>query len=439
MTWWLILTGSLATLIFLLFLGMPIFVAFLLLNVAGVFLLIGMPGFGMFANSIFSTASVGELAAVPLFILMGEMLFRSGAMEVVLDSLDRLVGRIRGRQYVLCVVLSATLGALSGSAMAVATLLGRSLFPIMRTRGYDVRMSLGAILGGSSLAPIIPPSVLAVIIATLAQVSTGQMLIAGILPGLVLAGIFLAYIFIRVRLNPALVPSLAADAQDTERRGSALAALMRIVPITFLFFLVVGLILLGIATPTEAAATGVFGALLLTIYYGRFSWETIREGLFSAASVAGMLLIIMACAGMFSQLLTFTGAIRTLGSFIIDLQLPDWVLLAVMVIVPFVLFMFLDSVSILMVLIPIYQPILGIYGFEPIWFWTLILLVSTVGALSPPFGYTLFSLKSAVPDIAMRDIFSAAWPYVWIIMLGLLLMAVFPEIIMFLPRQMAGS
>ncbi|WP_017522853.1 TRAP transporter large permease [Pusillimonas noertemannii] len=439
MTWWLILTGSLAALIFLLFLGMPIFVAFLLLNVTGVFLLIGMPGFGMFANSIFSTASVGELAAVPLFILMGEMLFRSGAMEVVLDSLDRLVGRIRGRQYVLCVVLSATLGALSGSAMAVATLLGRSLFPIMRNRGYDIRMSLGAILGGSSLAPIIPPSVLAIIIATLAQVSTGQMLIAGILPGLVLAGIFLVYIFIRVRLNPALVPSMMEDIQGTEHRGSALAALIRIIPVTSLFFLVVGLILLGIATPTEAAATGVFGALLLTLYYGRLSWKTIREGFLSAVTVAGMLLIIMACAAMFSQLLTFTGAIRTLGSFIIELQLPGWILLLVMVMVPFVLFMFLDSVSILMVLIPIYQPILGIYDFEPIWFWTLILLVSTVGALSPPFGYTLFSLKSAVPDIAIRDIFSAAWPYVWIIMLGLLLMAIFPEIIMFLPRQMAGS
>ena len=439
MTWWLILSGSLATLIFLLFLGMPIFVAFLLLNVAGVFLLIGMPGFGMFANSIFSTASVGELAAVPLFILMGELLFRSGAMEVVLDSLDRLVGKIRGRQYVLCIALSGTLGALSGSAMAVASLLGRTMFPLMRQRKYDVKMSVGAILGGSSLTPIIPPSVLAIIIATLAQVSTGQMLIAGILPGIVLAGIYLVYIFIRVRLNPSLVPDLADSGQDTVGRGSALGAVVRIVPVMSLFFLVVGLILLGVATPTEAAATGVFGALLLAIHYRKLNWETLREALFSAATVASLLLVIMACAAMFSQLLTFTGAIRVLGNFIIELQLPGWIMLAVMVMVPFVLFMFLDSISILMVLIPIYQPILGIYGFEPIWFWTLILINSAVGALSPPFGYTLFSFKSAVPDMAMRDIFSAAWPYVWIMMAGLLLMAIFPDIVMFLPRLMVGS
>src|SRR5690606_23415903 len=147
--------------------------------VAGVLLLIGHAGFGMFANSIYTTATVAELSAVPLFILMGELLFRSGAMEVLLDSLDRLVGKIRGRQYVLCVVLSAIIGALSGAAMAVAGLLGRSLYPTMRRRGYDLHMSAGSILGGASLDPIIPPSVLAIHLATLAKLSTGKTLSAG--------------------------------------------------------------------------------------------------------------------------------------------------------------------------------------------------------------------------------------------------------------------
>src|SRR5690606_6355105 len=192
----------------LLFLGVPIFVSFLILNVVGVLVLIGPAGFGMFANSIYATATNSELAAVPLFILMGELLFRSGAMEVLLDSLDRLVGKIRGRQYVLCVVLSAIIGALSGAAMAVAGLLGRSLYPTMRRRGYDVHLSTGSILGGASLDPIIPPSVLAIIIASLAKVSTGQLLIAGFLPGILLTALFLVYILIRVKLNPSLAPEI---------------------------------------------------------------------------------------------------------------------------------------------------------------------------------------------------------------------------------------
>ena len=439
MTWWVLLSGGVAMLLALLFLGIPIFVSFLILNVAGLLYLIGPHGFGMFANSIFTTANIAELAAVPLFILMGELLFRSGAMEVVLDSLDRLVGKIRGRQYVLCIILSAILGALSGAAMAVAGLLGRSLFPTMRKRGYDVQMSAGTLLGGASLDPIIPPSVLAIIIATLAKVSTGQMLIAGILPGLMLTGMFLVYVFIRLRLNPALAPDVSADLTDETTRGSALAALLRLVPVSVIFFLVVGLIMLGVATPTESEASGVIGALMLAKYYGGLDMKMIREGLLSAVTVAGLLLIVMCCATMFSQLLTFSGAVRKLGEIVLELGWPPGMMLFAMLAMPFVLFLFLDSTSVLMVLIPIYLPIIGVYGFDSIWFWTLILVVATVGALSPPFGYTLFAFKSAVPDMPMRDIFRAAWPYVWIITFGILLMALFPGIITFLPNFMAGK
>lgn len=434
MSWWFVLSGALVMLLSLLFLGVPIFVSFLILNVTGVLLLIGPSGFGMFANSIYTTATVAELAAVPLFILMGELLFRSGAMEVLLDSLDRLVGKIRGRQYVLCVVLSAIIGALSGAAMAVAGLLGRSLFPTMRRRGYDLHMSAGTILGGASLDPIIPPSVLAIIVATLAKVSTGKMLIAGIGPGLLLTGMFLIYVLIRVARDPSLAPDVAQELQDPTTRGTAIAAIGRMLPVTLIFFLVIGLIILGVATPTEAAATGVLGALILSWYYGGFSLKMVKESLFSGITVAGLLLVVMACATMFSQLLTFSGAVRVLGEVVIDMDLSPTAMLIIMLLVPFVLFMFLDQVSLLMVLIPIYQPILTIYGFDPIWFWTLILITATVGGISPPFGYTLYAFKSAVPDISMSDIFRAAWPYVWIIIGGMVLLILVPDIITFLPE-----
>lgn len=436
MTWWLLLSSGMVFLLTMLFIGVPIFVAFLILNVFGVLYLIGPAGFGMFANSIYATATTSELAAVPLFILMGELLFRSGAMEVLLNSLDRLVGQIRGRQYVLCVVLSAVVGALSGAAMAVAGLLGRSLYPTMRKRGYDMHLSTGAILGGASLDPIIPPSVLAIIIASLAKVSTGQMLIAGFLPGLLLTIVFLIYVLVRVKLNPALAPDISSELLDPATRGSVWMALLRMVPVGLIFFLVIGLIILGVATPTEAAATGVFGSVLLSWYYGGLNRRMITESIYSGVTVAGLLLAVMACATMFSQLLTFSGAIRELGQFIIHLELSGPLMLFIMLMVPFLLFMFLDQVSVLMVLIPIYQPILGIYGFDPIWFWTLILITATVGGITPPFGYTLYAFKSAVPDISAKDLFRSSWPFVWLIMFGMLIMAIFPSIITFLPKLM---
>ena len=438
MSWWLVLSLDIALVLGLLILGVLIFVAFLLLNVTGMLLLLGPAGFGMIANSIYTTSTLNALSAVPLFILMGEILFRSGAMEVLFDSLDRLIGRIRGRQYVLCIVLSAMLGALSGAAMAVAGLLGRSLFPTMRQRGYDLRLSAGTILAGASLDPIIPPSVLAIIIATLAEVSTGKMLIAGVVPGLLLSGMFVVYVLARVAVDPGLAPNVADEMRDPSTRGSALLAFARMLPSGFIFFLVMGLIMLGVATPTEAAATGVCGALVLAWLYGGLSRRMLTDALQSGVTVAATLLLIMACATMFSQLLAFTGATRELGDFVAGLGLPGPVMLVIMMGVPFVLFMFLDQVALMMVLIPIYQPLLKLYGFDPIWFWTLFLIVATVGGISPPFGYTMFALKSAAPDVAMSDIYRAAWPFVWIILLGMVIMALYPPIITFLPELMAA-
>jgi tripartite ATP-independent transporter DctM subunit len=421
-------------LLVLLAVGVPIFVSFLLLNVVGTLVFLGPAGFGLFAASIFTTANTSPLAAVPLFILMGDILFRSGAMEVLFDSLDRLIGRIRGRQYVLCILLSAILGALSGAAMAVAGMLGRSLFPSMIRRGYDTRLSVGTILGGASLDPIIPPSVLAIIIATLAQVSTGKLLVAGIIPGLLLTGMFLVYVLIAVWAKPALAPDVAADLADRKVEGSAVMAVLRMLPCAFIFFLVMGLVLFGVATPTEAAATGVFGAVVLALFYRQLSWKMLIEAFRSAVTVSALLLLVMCCAVMFSQLLTFAGAPSALAEIVAGLGLSAPVMIFAMLALPFVLFMFLDQIALMLVLVPIYMPILKTYGIDEIWFWTLFLVVATVGGISPPFGYTLFAMKSAAPQVPMSTIYSAAWPFVWIIVLGMLVMALYPPLVTFLPN-----
>jgi tripartite ATP-independent transporter DctM subunit len=433
MSWWQPVAIGIPVLLLLFASGLPIFVCFLILNLFGVVLLTGTAGFGMFANSIYNTATNGTLAAVPLFILMGDIMFRSGAMKTLFDALDRLVGQIRGRQYVLCILLSAILGALSGAAMAVAGLLGRSLFPTMVQRGYNKRLSAGTIMAGACLDPIIPPSVLAVVVASIANVSPAAMLIAGILPGLLMMSMFLVYVLARVWLTPSLAPDSLADIQDRNREGSKTVAVLSMLPCAFVFFMVMGLIMFGVATPTEAAATGVFGAIAVSLYYGGLSRQMIWEAAQSAATISCLLLVIMCSAVMFSQLMTFTGAANGLGELVAGMALAPSIMLLVMLALPFVLFMFLDQVAIMLILIPIYQPLLKLYGFGEIWFWTLFLVITVSGGLTPPFGYILFAMKSAAPQISTTELYSAAWPFVWIIVGAAVLMALYPPIITFLP------
>jgi TRAP-type mannitol/chloroaromatic compound transport system permease large subunit len=245
-------------------------------------------------------------------------------------------------------------------------------------------------------------------------------------------------VLIRVRLQPSLAPDIAADIAD-RKTGSVVMALARMLPSVFIFFMVMGLIMLGVATPTEAAATGVFGAILLAAWYRKLSFAMVTDALASAATITALLLIIMSSAVMFSQLLTFTGATAAMGKIVTDLNLSPMLMLLAMMALPFVLFMFLDQVALMLVLIPIYQPIIRIYQFDEIWFWTLFLVVAVVGGLTPPFGYVLFALKSAAPDVPMTTIFRASWPFVWIIVGGIAILALFPDVVTFLPRLMGPN
>lgn len=433
MVWWAVLTVGLTLLLACFMSGMPIFIAFLLINLVGVLIILGQPGFGMVANSIFETTNFADLSAIPLFIMMGEILFRSGSIDILFDSVDKLVGKVKGRQYVLCIALSTIFGALSGAAMGVAAMMARTLLPGMLDRRYDAKMSTGAILAGASLAPIIPPSVLVIIIGTLANVSIAGMLIAGILPGLMLATMFLIYTLGRVRLNPELAPEDAATSTVDVGLGEKMRAILRVLPFALIIFCVMGLILLGIATPSESAATGVVGSMITAAYYRKLNWKMISESLSSAAFIASMILVIMASSKMFSQLLAFTGSTRELTQVVAGLDLSAYMMLFIMMLIPFILCMFIDQIALMLVVIPIYQPLIKSLEFDPIWFWLLMLLNVTVGGMTPPFGYTIFAFKGATDRVSLQQIFSATWPFVAIFLLGMLVIAVFPPIATFLP------
>jgi len=432
MEWWVTLLAAIGVLLALFMAGVPIFLTFLVINVVGVLILMGQPGFGMFANSIFETTNSESLTAVALFILMGEILFRCGAIDASFDAIDKLIGRVRGRQYFLCITLSTFIGALAGSAMGVAAMLGRSLYPPMVARGYDSRLSIGTMLSGASLAPIIPPSVLVIIIGALADTSISALLIAGILPGFLLSALFLGYVIARIRFNPRLYPQQEAMSQATWR--DRLVALLELTPINLILAVVMGFIMFGVCTPSESAALGVVGAVLSAVYYRTLSWNMLWQSLKESASITSMVLVIMASATMFSQLLAFTGATVALSEWVGALDLPPLLMLFVMMAMPFVWCMFCDQIALLIVITPIYQPVLKALEFDPVWFWTLMLINVTVGGMTPPFGYTMFAFKGAARDVPMKDIFAASWPFVWLYVLSMVLIAVFPGIATWLPK-----
>ena len=426
MTWISFLVLAIGLLLAILFTGAKIFVGFLVLNIVGVLVLIGPRGFGLFSNSIFETATSPTLVTVALFVLMGEILFRSGTVDVLFQSVDRLVGRLRGRLYVVSIALSTVFGALSGSAVAVAAMLGRSVLPLMEARDYDQRASAATILAGASLAPIIPPSLLAIIVGSLADVSIAGLLVAGIIPGLIFASLTLLFVYTRTGSMPP--PEVAASDQSVSR------AIFMMLPFLLGIFSVMGLILLGVATPSESAATGVVGAVIVAAVFGRLSLTMLREAIESAVTIAVVILIIIVSAKLFSQLLSFVGATRGLVSLMADLGMGPEMTFLLMMLIPLVLCMFIDQIAFMLLAIPIYAPIVAAMAFDPIWFWTLFLINLTVGSLTPPFGYTLFALKGAAEGMSTSQVFSAAWPVVGIFLTGMAILWVFPDLVTIVPR-----
>lgn len=426
-----VLAGAGLLLLFML-LGMPVFVAFMLVNLIAVFVLLGPAGFGMLASSFYETTTSGSLVTIPLFILMGEVLFRSNAVDVLFRSMDELIGHIRGRQYVLSIALATIFSTLSGAAMGVAAMLGRSLLPGMIARGYDPKLSAGNILAGASLAPLVPPSVLVIIIGTLASVSIAGLLIAGILPGLMFAGLFLIYTFVRIRLNPKLAPESEIIDREVTVRDKVLAV-VRMLPFSIIIISVMGFILMGIATPNEAGAMGVVGSLVAAAIYRRLNYRMVVDSIGSAAMISAMILIIMASSKLFSQLLAFTGGASALTEWVAAMEYTPWIMLIILMALPFVLCMFIDQIALMLIIIPIYKPIIESLGFDPLWFWLLFLVNITVGGMTPPFGYTLFALKSAWTEGTLVQVYGAAWPFVMLFLFGMVLLAVFPALATYLP------
>ncbi len=433
MEWWLILSLMIGGLIVLMLSGIPVAFAFLLVNTVCAALIWG--GLDGVIRGLFDSITVFSLLPLPLFILMGEVMYNSGLVLKLIDALDKLLGRMPGRLGLLALGGGTLLATLTGASMGSTAMLGSTLVPEMERRGYQKPMSLGPILGSGGLAIMIPPSALAVLFGAIGEMSIAKLLIAIILPGILMAFLYASYIVIRCWLQPEIAPPY--DVEPCSAKDKLVAIAKYVLPLGLVIFLVVGVIFLGIATPTEAAATGCLGTFILAAGYRTLSWTMTRKSFKNAFKITVMMLTIIAAASVFSQILAFTGATGHLVQFTTSLPLPPMLIIVVMMLVLIVLGMFMGVVPIMMVTVPILMPVVIQLGFDPLWFAVIFLLNMEISTTSPPFGLSLFVMKSvAPPDTTMADIYRAALPFLCLDVVAMALIIIFPALALWLPGAM---
>jgi tripartite ATP-independent transporter DctM subunit len=366
-------------------------------------------------------------------VLMGEVLWQSNIASNALAAIDKWIGRVPGRLSLLTVLSGTVFSALSGSTMANTAILGKLLLPDMLRRGYKPEMSMGPIMSSGALAMLIPPSALAVVYATIAQVSIGGLLLALILPGLLLAACYVIYIVVRCWWDPSLAPrdeSIVIASWGEATRELAIY----VAPLSIIIFCVVGVIFAGIATPTEAAALGSVASLVLAAAYGGLNWKSGFAALEGTVQITGTMLIIIASAIGFSQILAYSGASRGLLSFVTGLSVDPTAIILLMMLLVLILGCFMEQIAIMLITLPIFVPILKIAGVDPLWFAVMMLINLEMGLMTPPFGLLLFIMKGvAPPDISMKQVYQSAMPY--LVINGLVILAILwqPKIATFLP------
>lgn len=435
MEWWLLLILIVGIFLVLLAVGLPVFLAFTIVDVVGIYFFWGGgKGLEQLIHSIFSSISTFVLLPVPMFVLMGELLFHSGAFVNALDTLDKWMGRIPGRLCMLSVGGATLFSTLSGSSMGTCAMLGSMLLPEMEKRGYDRTISIGSCMSGA-LAMIIPPSALAVILGSLMEISIGKLLISGIVPGLLMAVMYIGYIALRCTLQPHLAPDYVPEMVPWSDRIKAFSKY--VLPFGVIIFVVTGLIFAGLATPTESAAMGVLSTAAVVAAFKKFTWDVARKSVDSTLRITVMMFMILTGSTAFSQILAFTGASKGLVELVVSFPLPKIMIVAVMQALMIVLGTFMESVSIMMITFPIFVPIVKTLGFDPVWFGLLTLINMEIGMKTPPFGLVLFVMRGVVPKgFTMADIFRAVTPFVMIDMTAMFIIMVFPSIATVLPSFM---
>lgn len=433
MAWHESLLLLLSIVIILMIIGVPVAFAFIGANIFGAFYFMGGDaGITQILSNGFGGLSNFGLVPIPLFLLMGELFFRTGLGMRMFNAIDQLMGKVPGRLSYVTVVGGTAFSTLSGSSMGSTALLGSLLVPEMERRGYKKHMSIGPILGTGGLAIIIPPSAIAVLLATLAKIDIGDVLIGGIVPGLLLASLYMITIWIKTKIDPNAAP--AYDVKSISFKEKINIFMINVLPMLSIIIMIVIMMITGFATPSESAAFGALGILVLAALFKALTLESFKLSVKGALKITLMAYLIVFGSSTFSQLLAFSGASSGLIQWAVSFDLSPLMMLAAMFLVLLVLGTFMEAISIMMITVPFFFPLAESLGFDLIWFAVITLVALEVGFSTPPLGLNLFVMKGvAPPGTTMQEIYMASIPYILCSLLLVVLMVAFPGIVTWLP------
>jgi tripartite ATP-independent transporter DctM subunit len=420
-------------------LGLPVAFTFMAVNILGGALFMGgEAGIIQLARSSVEALNNFALTPIPFFILMGEILFHTRLALRAIDAIGLLINKVPGRLAIVAIVAGTVFSAISGSTIATTAMLGSLLLPEMLKRGYRPETAMGPIMAIGGVDMLIPPSALAVLLGSLSGISVSDLLVAGIVPGLIMSVCFVGFIILSCTLNPSYAPSEEIEVEKGWARWRPLV--VHVAPLVLIFALVVGSMVRGWATPTESAAVGATATILVAVLYRSMSIKVLIDALRGTANVSGSVLFILVGATAFSQVLSFSGASDGLVESVLR---DNWstiaIILAMMALLLF-LGCFIDQVSMMMLTLPFFMPIVAKLNIDPIWFGVMFLICMQMGLLTPPFGLLLFTMRGvAPPSITMGQIFRAVIPYVIMGLLVLALVIVYPPVATWLPEALSNK
>ena len=413
---------------------MPVAISFILINIVGA-ALVWHGAVGLRALTLTMQQSVGSFVVlpIPMFVLLGEIMFRSGMAMRAIDVIEMWLGRLPGRLGLLSVGVAALFSTMSGATSATAALLGETLGPEMEKRGYKKPISIGSILGSGGLAMLIPPSAPAVFLAAIAEVSIARVLLAAIIPGLIIALFYAVYIVGRCYLQPSVAPPYQIERTPFSKKIKD--TVKYVLPLALVVFMVTGLIIAGIATPSESAVLGVVSSIVLAAFYRKLNYTMLKESLTSTLIISVFIFLIISGAKAYGQILAMTGAGRGMVLWVTSLPLSPTFLVIGMMMILLVMGMFMHGIAMIMITIPIFIPIITTLGFDPAWFLILFLIMDEVSQSTPPFGILLFVMKGvSPPDTTMGDIIRAGIPFLICDIAVVALLMAFPILALWLPN-----
>ncbi len=416
----------------LLTIGMPVAFSLMVAGSVGLYLVGGMQTLvGVIMTTPLSTAGSYELISVPMFILMAEFVILSGVADNLFKAAATWVGRVPGGLAMATAVAGAGFGAISGSSTASAATLSSTTMPAMLKQGYEPKLAAGVVAISGTLAMLIPPSIALVLYGIIADVSIGQLLVGGVIPGILVTLTIIATVWVLVWHKPSSAPRGNAHTMREK-----FASLKVVGPMVALFMCVTGVIYTGVATPTEASGLGAFGAFVLAIRERRVTGVALMKALTHAAHASCMIIMIVVCAKVFGYFVTLTQATQAIVQWVGALDVSRWVVLAFILFGYLVLGCLMDQVAILILTVPIVLPLIKALGFDPVWFGVIIIVVAEVGLVTPPVGLNVF-VVSRYAKRPLQEIFAGVWPHVFSHLLLLVVLVAFPSIILWLPAQMS--